>query len=51
MNAKTWKYKKSSSKKIVLKGLKAKKKYTVKVRAYKGSYYGAWSKAKTVKTK
>ena len=50
-NAKTWKYKKSSSKKIVLKGLKAKKKYTVKVRAYKGSYYGAWSKAKTVKTK
>lgn len=37
--------------KKVIKGLKAKKKYYVRIRTYKGSYYSAWSKSKTVVTK
>lgn len=39
--------------KYVFKGLKSKKKYTVKVRAYVGnkSLYGAWSNGKKVKVK
>ena len=35
----------------VIKGLKSKKKYYVRVRTYKGQCYSAWSKAKAVKVK
>ena len=45
-------YKKTSKK---IKGLKAKKKYYVRIRTYKTvngtKYYSAWSKARTVKTR
>ena len=50
-----WKYKTVSKTSVTLKNLKAGKKYTVRVRAFKkvGSktYYGAWSASKTVKPK
>ena len=53
--AKTTTVKSASAKKITLKGLKSKKKYYVRVRAYKkvskASYYSAWSSAKSVKVK
>ena len=49
--AKTVKVGKYATTKKVIKGLKAKKKYYVRIRVYKGSYYSAWSKAKTVVTK
>ena len=55
--SKGWSYKTVSAKtyKKVLKKLKKGKKYQVKVRAYKkvagATYYGAWSKTKTVKVK
>lgn len=56
-SAKKWKTKNVSSKKtkLILKKLKAGKKYNVQVRSYKKvsgkNYYSAWSKAKTVKAK
>ena len=47
--------KKSAKNKVTLKGLKKKKTYYVKVRAYKvykgKTIYGAWSKVKRVKIK
>lgn len=49
--AKTVKIKKNSTVKYTVKKLKAKKKYYVRIRTYKGSVYSAWSKAKTVTTK
>ena len=49
--AKTVKAGKDATTKKVIKGLKAKKKYYVRIRTYKGKYYSAWSKAKTVITK
>lgn|GEM_PF-3328863 len=46
---------KNTSVKKTIKGLKAKKKYYVKVRSYKkvgnSKYYGAWSDTQKVKTK
>jgi hypothetical protein len=42
------KYAKTSK---VIKGLKAKKKYYVRIRTYKGKCYSAWSSVKSVKTK
>lgn len=51
----TVKYKLSWNINVNVSKLKAKKKYYVRVRAYKTvngtKYYGAWSKTKTVKTK
>ena len=35
----------------IIKNLKSKKKYYVRVRTYKGSRYSSWSKAKSVKIK
>ena len=55
--AKKWKVKKvaASKKKLVIKKLKSKKKYLVRIRAMKKvgkkTYYGAYTKAKTVKVK
>ena len=49
--AKAVKVGKYATTKKVIKGLKAKKKYYVRIRTYKGSYYSAWSKSKTVVTK
>lgn len=50
-----WKSKKTSKTSLKISKLKSKKKYSVRVRGYKkvGSktYYGSWSKVKTVKTK
>ena len=50
-----WKSKITGKTSLTVKKLKAKKKYKVKVRAFKKvsgkTYYGAWSKTKTVKTK
>ncbi|BBH25281.1 hypothetical protein SG0102_02150 [Intestinibaculum porci] len=50
-----WKYKTTTKNKKVVKKLKAKKYYYVKVRTYKKvgneTYYGAWSKQKRVKVK
>lgn len=50
-----WKYYTSTKTKYVVKKLKSKKKYNVRVRAFKKvgtkTYYGAWSKVKTVKVK
>ena len=37
--------------KKVIKGLKGKKKYYVRIRTYKGNCYSSWSKAKAVVTK
>ena len=34
-----------------IKSLKAKKKYYVKIRTYKGSYYSSWSAVKAVTTR
>ena len=52
--AKTKAVKKASATKLVVKKLKANKRYYVQVRAYKKvsgkTYYSAWSKAKQVKT-
>ena len=50
-SAKTVKAAKYATAKKTIKGLKEKKKYYVRIRTYKGSYYSAWSKAKTVVTK
>lgn len=48
-------YKTVRKNKIALRGLKAKKKYYVKVRSYKKiagkKYFGGWSKIKTIKVK
>ncbi len=49
--AKTVKIKKASTVKKVVKKLKAKKKYYIRIRAYKGTAYSKWSKTKAVKTK
>ncbi len=49
--AKKWTTKKTSSTKIVLKKLKAKKAYQVKVRSINGSAKSAYSKVKTIKKK
>ena len=53
--AKTVKITKASTAKKVIKKLKSRKKYTVKVRGYKKAYgsvlYGKWSVSKTVKIK
>ena len=49
--AKTVKVGKYATTKKVIKGLKTKKKYYVRIRTYKGKYYSVWSKAKTVVTK
>lgn len=49
--AKTVKAAKYATTKKEIKGLKAKKKYYVRIRTYKGKYYSAWSKAKAVVTK
>ncbi|MBO6046655.1 MAG: fibronectin type III domain-containing protein [Erysipelotrichaceae bacterium] len=46
-----WKYIKTKKLSYKIKKLKRKTNYQVKVRAYKGSIKGAWSKTKTVKTK
>lgn len=52
---KTYTVKKAKTTKKTIKKLKRKKKYYVRVRAYKTvkgkKYYGKWSKAKTVKVK
>ena len=52
---KKWKFIKTTKNKIVIKKLKKKKVYKIKIRAekkYKGqNVYGPWSKVKTVKTK
>ena len=46
---------KAATTKVVIKKLKSKKTYYVRIRAYKKvkgkKYYSAWSKAKTVKVK
>ncbi len=42
-----WKYKTTKKQSLTIKKLKKGKKYQVKVRAYKGTYYSAWSAAKT----
>ncbi|MBQ3291530.1 MAG: CHAP domain-containing protein [Mogibacterium sp.] len=53
--AKTVTVKKNKTVKATVKKLKAKKKYYVRIRTYRTvagkTYYSAWSKAKTVKTK
>lgn len=49
--AKKWTTKKTASTKIVLKKLKAKKAYQVKVRSINGSAKSAYSKVKTIKKK
>lgn len=36
---------------VTIKKLKAKKKYYVRIRTYKGKCYSSWSKSKSVKTK
>ena len=50
-----WKTRKLSTTKLKVKKLNSRKKYQVRVRAYKNvngtTYYGTWSKTKTVKTK
>ena len=55
LNKGKWKTKTSKKPKLVIKKLKSKKKYTVRVRYFKKvgkkTYYGAWSKVKTVKIK
>ena len=47
--------KKTSSNKLMIKKLKSKKYYQVRVRAFKKvngiTYYGAWSQIKKIKTK
>ncbi|MDD6154245.1 MAG: FMN-binding protein [Eubacteriales bacterium] len=54
-NGKKWKTVKSSKTKVTVKKLKSGKKYNFRVRAYKKvggkTYYGSWSKTKTVKVK
>ncbi len=49
--AKTIKIKKVSTVKKTVKKLKAKKKYYIRIRAYKGKTNSKWSKPKSVKTK
>ena len=49
--ASKWQYAKTGKLQYKIKGLKRHTKYQIKVRAYKGSVKGAWSKVKTVKTK
>ena len=55
MNKGKWKVKTVTKRKVVIKKLKSKKKYTVRVRAFKKvgkkTYYGAWSAVKKVKIK
>ena len=52
---KTYTVKKAKTTKKTIKKLKSKKKYFVRIRAYKTvngkKYYGSWSKAKSVKVK
>ncbi len=49
-NAKTITIKKAKTDRLLLKGLKRKKKYYIRVRAYgKDKVYGNWSKKRTVK--
>ncbi|MDD7357755.1 MAG: hybrid sensor histidine kinase/response regulator, partial [Eubacterium coprostanoligenes] len=57
-NKKTFSIENQKASKKTIKNLKAKKKYYVRVRAYRYSYfgdgekiYGKWSKVKSVKTK
>ena len=54
-NKKTVTIKKQKTTKTTVKKLKAKKKYYVRIRAYKQSQgkkiYGAWTKTKTIKVK
>ena len=50
-SVKTIKVTKNKTTSKVIKGLKAKKKYYVRIRTYKGSYTSTWSTVKSVKTK
>ena len=55
IKGKSWKTKTATKPTLVIKKLKAKKKYQVRVRAFKvvsgTTYSGSWSKVKTVKIK
>ena len=48
---KTVKVSKNKTTSTTVKGLKANKKYYVRICTYKGSYVSSWSKAKTAKAK
>lgn len=50
-NVKSITIKKNKTTSYTIKKLKAKKKYYVRIRTYKGKCYSAWSKKKSVKTK
>lgn len=50
-NTKTVTIKKNKTTSYTIKKLKAKKKYYVRIRTYKGKCYSEWSKKKSVKTK
>lgn len=50
-SGKAWMYYNSRGTSMTIKGLKSKKKYSVRVRALRSGVYGSWSKTKTVKVK